>query len=144
MIVNLLIGLVTMQVCLIVQVVLLVYAIRYYRNHERYVLSTSMMQTVGVLTMVTGILVLGNLGQVAVWALIFRLLGEFASFADAYYHSAVNFATLGYGDVVMSPERRLLGALEAINGILMVGVSTSALLFVLQDAIKKTWAARER
>ena len=143
MVLNLLIGLVTMKVCLVLQLVLIVYVIRFYRSRERFVLSTSMMQTIRVLIMVTAILVLGNLGQVAVWALIFLFAGEFPTFADAYYHSAVNFATLGYGDVVMSEERRLLGALEAINGILMVGVSTSALLFVLQDALKKTWAARD-
>jgi len=143
MIVNLLIGFVTMKVCLILQLLLLIGAIRYYRGHERYVLSPSTIQTIAVLTMVMGILVVGNLGQIAVWALIFRAMGEFPNFADAYYHSAVNFATLGYGDVVMSEENRLLGALEAINGILMVGVSTSALLFVLQDAARKTLAARK-
>jgi hypothetical protein len=142
MIVNLLIGFVTMKVCLILQLLLLIGALRYYRGHERYVLSPSTIQTIAVLTMVMGILVVGNLGQIAVWALIFRAMGEFPNFADAYYHSAVNFATLGYGDVVMSEENRLLGALEAINGILMVGVSTSVLLFVLQDAAKKAQAAR--
>jgi len=142
MLVNLLIGFVTMKVCLILQLLLLIGALRYYRGHERYVMSPSMIQTFVVLTMVMGILVVGNLAQIAVWALIFRALGEFPNFADAYYHSAVNFATLGYGDVVMSEENRLLGALEAINGILMVGVSTSVLLFVLQDAAKKAQAAR--
>ncbi len=142
MIVNLLIGFVTMKVCLVLQLLLLMRALRYYRSRERYVLRPSTIPTIVVLTMVMGILVMGNLGQIAVWALIFRALGEFPNFADAYYHSAVNFATLGYGDVVMSEEHRLLGALEAINGILMVGVSTSVLLFVLQDAVKKAQAAR--
>lgn len=46
--------------------------------------------------------------------------GEFESFATAFDHSVVNFATLGYGDLVVSEERRLLGALESINGVLML------------------------
>jgi hypothetical protein len=38
--------------------------------------------------------------------------------------------TLGYGDLIMSPKWKLLGPLEAANGILMFGVST-AMIFTL-------------
>jgi Ion channel len=33
-----------------------------------------------------------------------EVCGEFPSFGSAYYHSAVNYTTLGYGDVIMSPS----------------------------------------
>jgi hypothetical protein len=36
-------------------------------------------------------------------------------YATAFYHSAVNFTTLGYGDIVMPPGWRLLSPLEAAN-----------------------------
>jgi hypothetical protein len=88
------------------------------------------------------LLVIGNLGQIAIWALLFRLLGEFQQFDDAFYHSAVNFGSLGYGDIVMSDQHKLLGALEAINGVLMIGVSTAALMSTFQGATKKFIAAR--
>jgi hypothetical protein len=55
----------------------------------------------------------GNRLQMALWAGLFLVLGEFPTFETAFYHSVVNFTTLGYGDVVMSEEKRLLGALEA-------------------------------
>ena len=55
----------------------------------------------------------------------------------AFYHSSVNFATLGYGDVVMSAKHKLLGPLEAVNGALMIGVSTGALMAAFQDATKR-------
>jgi hypothetical protein len=32
---------------------------------------------------------------------VFVLVGQFEQYSEAFYHSAVNFATLGYGDVVM-------------------------------------------
>jgi hypothetical protein len=89
------------------------------------------------------LLVLGNLAQLTLWAIVFLLLGEFDTFGAAVYHSAVNFATLGYGDLVMSERNRFLGPLEAINGVLMVGVSTAALMATFQNAIKKTIAARQ-
>jgi hypothetical protein len=88
------------------------------------------------------ILVVGNLAQVAIWALLFMWLGEFAEFAEAFYHSMVNFATLGYGDFVMSEERKLLGPLEAINGVIMIGLSSAMLLAAFQDALRKTIEAR--
>ena len=50
------------------------------------------------------ILLTGHLAQVAAWAAAFMGVGEFDTFAVAFYHSAVNFTTLGYGDIVMSPR----------------------------------------
>src|ERR1043165_985352 len=55
------------------------------------------------------ILLAGHLTQMAVWATAFMVAGEFETFALAFYHSAVNYTTLGYGDIVMSPRWRLLG-----------------------------------
>src|SRR5579862_1536991 len=63
--------------------------------------------------------------EIGVWALLFMICGEFQEFGAAYYHSAVNYTTLGYGDVIMSPAWKLLGPLEASNGSLMFGVSTA-------------------
>jgi Ion channel len=71
-----------------------------------------------------------HLIEIALWAAVFVICGEFHDFGIAYYHSAVNYTTLGYGDLIMSPKWRLLGPLEAANGILMFGVST-AMIFTL-------------
>jgi hypothetical protein len=56
---------------------------------------------------------------------LFVFCGEFPDFGTAYYHSAVNYTTLGYGDVIMTPSWRLLGPLEAADEALMFGVSTA-------------------
>ena len=70
-------------------------------------------------------------------------LGEFEEFGAAFYHSAVNFATLGYGDVVMSEKHKILGPLQAVNGALMIGVSTGALMTAFQDVLKKTVQSKD-
>ncbi len=72
-------------------------------------------------------LLLNSLLQIAVWAASFVFVGQFPNYRDAFYHSAVNFATLGYGDIVMKPPWRILGAMEAISGVLMLGLSTATL-----------------
>jgi hypothetical protein len=67
---------------------------------------------------------------------VFLWLGEFNELYEAIYHSAVNFTSLGYGDVVMSQNRRLLGPLEAINGVIMLGMTSAALMVILQQLIR--------
>ena len=139
---NVVLGLLTMVLCLLMQAVLFVAVIRYYVRRANLLNRLSFLSSLAVIKGVMLLLVIGNLAQVAIWALLFLLLGEFQQFDQSFYHSAVNFATLGYGDIVMSAERRLLGPLEAINGVLMIGVSTAALMMAFQDAMKRTLRAR--
>jgi hypothetical protein len=137
MLTNLLLGLPVIVMCLLLQTLMLVYAIRYYVSHKYLVNNPSLWSSLIVINGVMLLLLIGNLGQIAIWALMFQLLGEFEEFATAFYHSAVNFGSLGYGDIVMSDEHRLLGAIEAINGVLMIGVSTAALMTTFSSATKK-------
>ncbi|UCD51386.1 MAG: two pore domain potassium channel family protein [Phycisphaerales bacterium] len=96
----------------------------------------------GITALLVGALVIilaGNVLQMGLWAGLFLACGEFQDFNAAFYHSAVNFSTLGYGDVVMSQERRLLGALEAANGVMMFGLTTSILYAVLSTLVARAW-----
>ena len=132
-----------MLVCLLLQALLIIAVVQYYRSKRALIDNPSMWETFLVLKGVMLLLVIGNLAQIAIWAILFLMLGEFEQFSEAFYHSAVNFATLGYGDFVMSAEHKLLGPLQAINGVLMIGVSTSVLMAVLQDAMRKTREAQK-
>ncbi len=136
MLINILLGLSVMLLCLLLQILLLLAAIRFYKRREHLVRNPSFLAGLSVVAGVMVLLVLGNLGQIAIWASLFMHLDEFGHFADAFYHSAVNFATLGYGDVVMSSRHRLLGPLESVNGILMIGISTSAFTAALQRIMR--------
>ncbi len=81
-----------------------------------------------------------HLIEIAVWAEVFVLCGEFPYFGTAYYHSAVNYTTLGYGDVLMTPHWRFLGPLEAANGMLLFGVSTAMVFALIQWLIEARFA----
>ena len=143
MLMNLLFGLPLMALCLLLQSMLLTVASHYYTRHEYLINSPSFVSSLVVVNIVMLLLVIGNLAQIAMWALLFQLLGEFHQFGTAFYHSAVNFSTLGYGDIVMSDEHKLLGPIQAINGVLMIGVTTAALMTAYQDAKQKTMGARQ-
>lgn len=141
MIVALTVGVAAMVVCLFVQGVLLFLATRYYVRHLTWVKSASRAMTMLLISQVMLMLVVGNLVQGGIWALLFVFLGEFGDWATAYYFSLVNFATLGYGDIVMSERWRILGPLQAINGVLMIGVSTASITAVVHDAFQRSWSS---
>lgn len=133
MLINLLLGCATVFISMGIQVAVVVYMIRYLlkimrrggRKTEGFGFDTY------VISLVLLILFVGHLVQIAIWAGLFMFLGEFSIFETAFYHSAVNFASLGYGDIIMSEKWRLLGALEASNGVLMFGLSAGTLLAVM-------------
>jgi hypothetical protein len=77
-----------------------------------------------------------HLVEIAAWALALMQCGEFPDYAAAFYHSPVNYTTLGYGDVVMSESWRLLGPLEAADRSLMFGVSTGMIFAVVLRLIQ--------
>jgi hypothetical protein len=135
--INLILGLVVMAICLLLQSGLMVLAMRHYARNQRLLESTTFGTSLILVSSVMFLLVLGNLAQIIIWAALFQSLGEFTDFRAAIYHSAVNFATLGYGDIVMSEKHRILGPLEAINGVLMIGVSTAALTAAFGDVVKR-------
>ena len=72
-----------------------------------------------------------HLTEIAQWAVIFLACGEFSTFGQAFYASAQNYTALGYGDVLLSGRWRLLGPLEAVNGLLLFGLSGALLFAVL-------------
>ena len=97
-----------------------------------------------LLVIVLMLVTIGNLLQVSIWAALFFALGEFDQIEPALYYSAVNFSTLGYGDIVMSERWRLLGPLEAFNGILMFGVSTALMTAAVNHVLRQNAALRAK
>ncbi|HUI51988.1 MAG TPA: ion channel [Terriglobales bacterium] len=78
---------------------------------------------------------LAHLAEMALWGVLFVTCGEFSDFGTAFYHSAVNYTSLGYGDVIMSARWRFLGPLETANGMLLFGVSTAMIFTVIQRLV---------
>src|SRR3954466_1800087 len=69
-------------------------------------------------------IVLLHLLEIAAWALLYGLRRAMPDLPSAVYFSAVTYTTTGYGDLVLPPAWRLVGAVEALTGILMCGWST--------------------
>jgi hypothetical protein len=144
MLINLLLGCITVVISMGIQVAVVVFMLRYLIS----VMDNDNRKTDGfgfdtyVISLVLLMLFVGHLVQIAIWAVLFMYIGEFSDFLTAFYHSAVNFASLGYGDIVMSEKWRLLGALEASNGVLMFGLSAGTMLSVMTNLFVRHRPAR--
>lgn len=79
-----------------------------------------------------------------VWALALWLLGALPTIEAAVYFSIVTFTTLGYGDVLLPQEWRLLGGMMAVNGLLNMGLMTAMLIEVLRHIRFSQNEARRR
>jgi hypothetical protein len=78
------------------------------------------------------IMFLASILEVWVWAATYLALNAIEGAERAFYFSMVTYTTLGYGDVVLDEQWRILGGFEAANGIIMFGWTTAMVIIVVQ------------
>jgi len=138
MLINLLTSLPALLLCLLFQATFVSVGVHQYtRLRDRAAGSNALLRNVGMLSALMMVMLVGNFIQMWIWAALFMVIGEFDQFATALYFSGVTFATLGYGDIVLSEHWRLLSGVEAANGILMFGVSTGVMTAAVLDVMKR-------
>ncbi|GAB5468937.1 MAG: potassium channel family protein [Rhodospirillales bacterium] len=94
-------------------------------------------------TMITGIVLwffLAIVVEAWSWAVVYMALGIFDEMEPALYFSTVSFTTLGFGDIILDQDWRLLGAFQAAAGMMIFGWTT-AMVF---DAVQRIYGAHQR
>jgi Ion channel len=107
--------------------------VRYEKRHGH--LGADAFKNLTIIALVISVAFVAHLLEIGLWAVVFVLCEQFPEFGAAYYHSAVNYTTLGYGDLLLAPAWRLLGPLEATNGALMFGVSAAMVFAAAQRLV---------
>ena len=95
----------------------------------------SFWKNVAIMIVITLVMAAAHLMEIVLWATAFRASSEISTFEKAFYFSAQNYTTLGYGDILLSDRWRLLGPLEAINGLLLFGLSTAVMFAALSRLV---------
>ncbi|PCJ92964.1 MAG: transporter [Porticoccaceae bacterium] len=143
MLTPLLLGTLTIFINMVVQILATVVLLHIFLSKRgRIVKKASVLDDIWILVFTLSVLFAGNIVQFTIWASLFMYLGEFNEFATAFYHSTVNFTSLGYGDIVMSEQWRLLGALEAANGVLMFGLTAGTMFSFMQHIVRQHQPAK--
>ena len=76
----------------------------------------------------------GHLAEIVLWAFALDLTGAVADIGAAIYSSAGSYTTSG-SDIPLPPQWKLLGPFEAVDGMLMFGISTAFLFAVINRLI---------
>lgn len=96
------------------------------------------------LSMVTLTMLLSLSIAVWLWASLFIGLGIFDTLETALYFSIVTFTTLGFGDILIENEWRLLSGFLATNGLIMFSLTTAFLLEFMMRMNKAQQALKDQ
>jgi len=136
MIFNILIGLIVIGITVTIQGYGTNFWVKYMlKNYEHIPFSAFNKKTAKLLILTASFLLILNFIEAFIWAITYYLLPgitEFDSLEKAIYFSLVTFTTLGYGDITIGSDNRILSGFEAINGILLLGWSTTIMFSVMQ------------
>lgn len=96
-----------------------------------------------IVSIVLGIFAIHTM-EIWLYAITFSAIGAINHFETALYFSTVTFASLGYGDIVLSQNWRLFSAIEAANGVILIAWSTAFLLSVTSRlrTLEHDWLVR--
>ena len=131
MLMNILIAAIIIIATVVIHAEAMMLAVRLIRKEEGG-LREKLRQT--HLYRVSGIVLLmflASLIEVLVWAVVYLWLNAIQGVEQAFYFSMVTFTTLGYGDVVLGEQWRLLASFEAANGIILFGWTTAIVMAVV-------------
>jgi hypothetical protein len=78
--------------------------------------------------------------EAVAWALLYMWLGALPDASDAVLYSLGAITSYGHADIFLEDGWRLLGSIEAVNGLILFGLTT-AFLFA---AIQKAWPGQKR
>ncbi len=79
------------------------------------------------------VLALFTLHGIEIWlyAALYLVIGAVQTLEAAVYYSTITYASIGFGDSEMARPWRLVGAIEGINGVILLGWSTAFFVTVV-------------
>lgn len=104
---------------------------------RRMLLGWPWLRIVGTQAYVVALLLTVHLCEAAIWAVAFCWIEALPDFPTAMYFSLTSYSTVGYGDLVLPEQWRLLGPIESVVGVLMLGWSTAVIVALLQHVFRE-------
>ena len=78
--------------------------------------------------------------EASIWAVGFQFLGAIPDSKTAMLYSLSAFTTYGHAALFLAPHWQLMGAIEALNGIILIGLTTA----FLYGTIQRVWPVDAR
>lgn len=78
--------------------------------------------------------------EAGIWAAAYRLLGALPDNKSALLYSLSAITTYGHSELYLEAHWRLMGALEALNGVILIGLTTA----FMYGMIQRVWPIEKR
>lgn len=128
-------ALVPMSLCVITHAIMIAFLLRILiRYAELEVLRFWV--PVWSLIRLAGWLIVGHVFEICIWAVYYVIGHAMPDMQSALYFSSVTYTTVGYGDLVLPEDWRMVGGIEALTGILMCGLSTGFFFTVVSHMLQ--------
>lgn len=132
MVAQILWGSLTLGICTLIHLMIVIGWVRILQGfRSRDGLTPGIFHQVLVIGSTLAMIILAHTIQVWIWAIALIGLGALQQFPDAIYFALVTYTTVGYGDLTISPEFRIFGAMASVTGLLGFGISTAFLVGLL-------------
>jgi hypothetical protein len=95
------------------------------------------MIVMGIVTLLATLL---HASEAAIWAEAYHQLRALPNIKDAMLYSLSAITAYGHAEVFLAPHWQLMGALEALNGLLLFGLTTA----FLYAHVQRVWPVSER
>ena len=79
---------------------------------------------------------LAHIFQIWAWALLYIYVGALPDLEEALYFSTSTFTTVGFGDVILDKDWRLVSSFQSANGFILFGWSTAFIFEVMSKLYK--------
>lgn len=99
----------------------------HHERHDRLSRSGNFLRTALVLV----VFLASHTLHLYIWAFAIWVIGALEGYEAPIYFALVTYTTVGYGDVTLAPDFRILGAMASVTGILLFGVTTAFLVSYL-------------
>jgi hypothetical protein len=91
-------------------------------------------RVVALLTVAGVVLMVAHGVEISIWASYYGMAGIMTAKATPFEFAFENFTALGYGDTVPAENKRLVGPITALNGLLLIGWSVAIIFEVMRMA----------
>lgn len=102
------------------------------RPGAEVVLHRRILKFVLVMAIVTVVVTILHGIEAFIWASAYRLLDSFPDYKTAMLYSLSAMTSYGHANVFLDPHWQMMGALESLNGMLLLGLTTAFLFSFLQ------------
>jgi hypothetical protein len=116
----------------IVLMSLLFFELQARTEKREFIFLRAVLIVLGLVTATGLLLVMLHGLEAAIWAAAFVWLGALDSPLDALLYSVDSMATRGSSGLTLQRHWRMMGALEAVDGMLLFGISTAYLFTIMR------------